>query len=135
MVEADVLGAQLAPASADFVISTFGMKTFNREQHRAFAETLFRVLRTGGMFSIIEASEPKGWVLNSLYMFYLLRVLPWVERLFLRGAQDFAMLGVYCTRFGDCSGLAEDLKAAGLEVEFRSYFFGCATGVTGRKPA
>lgn len=134
VVEADVLGARLEPKSADFVISTFGMKTFNRDQHRAFAATLFNVLRPGGAFSIIEASEPKGWAMHGLYMAYLLKVLPWIERLFLRGAQDFAMLGIYCTRFGDCSGLAEELRAAGLDVQVRSYFFGCASGVSGRRP-
>lgn len=134
VIEADVLAADLADASADFVISTFGMKTFDRGQHRAFAKTLARVLRPGGAFSIIEASDPKGWPLRWLYMFYLQRMLPWVEKLFLRGAQDFAMLGVYCTNFGDCSGLADDLRAAGLEVDLRSYFFGCATGVVGRRP-
>ena len=30
---------------------------------------------------------------------------------------------------------ADMLRAEGLEVEFRRYFFGCATGVSGRKPA
>lgn len=134
VVEADVLAADLDDSSADFVISTFGMKTFNSEQHRAFSKTLARVLRPGGSFSLIEASDPKGWPLRNLYMFYLHGVLPWIERLFLSGAQDFAMLGIYCTRFGDCRGLADDLRAAGLEVEYKSYFFGCASGVTGRKP-
>lgn len=134
VIESDVLTASLDDASADFVISTFGMKTFNRQQHGAFAQTLARVLKPGGSFSIIEASDPKGWPLRGLYMFYLTQVLPLVEKLFLSGAQDFAMLGVYCANFGDCRGLADDLRAAGLEVEFRSYFFGCATGVVGRKP-
>ena len=36
--------------------------------------------------------------------------------------------------FGDASGLAGMLRGAGLEVEYRKYFFGCATGVTGHKP-
>jgi demethylmenaquinone methyltransferase/2-methoxy-6-polyprenyl-1,4-benzoquinol methylase len=134
VIEADVLAADLADGSADFVISTFGMKTFNRVQHRRFAETLARVLRPGGSFSLIEASDPKGWALRGVYMFYLCRVLPWVEKLFLHGAQDFAMLGVYCTKFGDCAGLLQDLRAAGLEAQMRRYFFGCATGVVGRRP-
>ncbi len=57
-----------------------------------------------------------------------------VERLLLQGAQDFQMIGTYSTNFGDSSEIAEMLRANGLEVEFRKYFFGCATGVVGRKP-
>lgn len=44
------------------------------------------------------------------------------------------MIGTYSTNFGDASALAEMLRAEGLEVEYRRFFFGCATGVAGRKP-
>ena len=69
-----------------------------------------------------------------LYLFHLRVVLPLVERLFLRGAQDFAMIGTYSTNFGDAAQFAEMLRTEGLETELRRYFFGCATGVCGRKP-
>jgi demethylmenaquinone methyltransferase/2-methoxy-6-polyprenyl-1,4-benzoquinol methylase len=61
-------------------------------------------------------------------------LLPFVERTFLRGAQDFAMIGTYCSNFGNAAAFGEMLRAQGLEVTFRRYFFGCATGVSGRKP-
>ena len=109
------------------------MKTFNATQHALFAAELARLLKPGGVFSIIEASDPKGWILRWPYRFHLDVVLPLVERLVLRGAQDFAMIGTYTHNFGDCSGLARQLQAQGLEVEFKRYFFGCATGVVGRK--
>lgn len=60
--------------------------------------------------------------------------MPLIERLFLRGAQDFAMIGTYSTNFGDASDFGDMLRAEGLEVEFRPFFFGCATAVSGRKP-
>lgn len=134
-IEDDVLASDLAPDSADFVISTFGLKTFNPEQHARLATLVARVLKPGGVFSMIEASDPKGWPLRRLYLFHLKFVLPMIERVFLRGAQDFAMIGTYSTNFGDAAGLAAMLRAQGLEVEFTKYFFGCATGVAGRKPA
>ena len=83
---------------------------------------------------MIEASDPKGWWLRPLYLFHLKTVLPLVERILLRGAQDFSMIGTYSTNFGDASNLATMLRAQGLEVEFRRSFFGCATAVSGRKP-
>jgi demethylmenaquinone methyltransferase/2-methoxy-6-polyprenyl-1,4-benzoquinol methylase len=134
-VEDDVLESRLEPESADFVVSTFGLKTFNPDQHRRLAALVARTLKPGGSFSMIEASDPRGWLLRQLYLFHLKRVLPLVERLFLRGAQDFAMIGTYSTNFGDASAFAEMLRQEGLEVTYRRFFFGCASGVAGRKPA
>ena len=134
-IEDDVLASDLPDASADFVVSTFGLKTFNASQHERLAALIARVLKPGGSFSLIEASDPKGWWLRPLYRLHLKVVLPLVERLFLRGAQDFAMIGTYSTNFGDASTFATMLRAHGLEVEYRRFFFGCATGVAGRKAA
>ena len=132
-VEDNVLVSKLLPGSADFVISTFGLKTFDDQQQQELARLVGRVLKTGGVFSFIEASEPKGWWLRPLYMFYLRRLLPLVERILLRGAQDFAMIGAYTSNFGDISRFAGYLAAEGLDVHVTRYFFGCASGVSGRK--
>jgi demethylmenaquinone methyltransferase/2-methoxy-6-polyprenyl-1,4-benzoquinol methylase len=133
-VEDDVLASALPPASADFVVSTFGLKTFDPGQHRQLAALIARTLKPGGVFSLIEASDPTGWWLRPLYLFHLKTVLPLIESLFLRGAQDFAMIGTYSSNFGNAEAFAEMLRAEGLEVEYRRFFFGCATGVAGRRP-
>lgn len=134
-VEADVLAGDVPPASADIVVSTFGLKTFNPAQHERLAALIAAMLKPGGRFSLIEASDPKGWWLRPLYRFHLGVVLPTIERVFLRGAQDFAMIATYSHNFGDARGVAAALERQGLAVEYRRYFFGCATGVFGSKPA
>ncbi len=133
-VENDALTSTLPDASADFVVSTFGLKTFNPEQHARLAKLVARSLRPGGVFSLIEASDPKGWILRPLYLFHLKVVLPLIERIFLAGAQDFTMIGTYSTNFGNASAFGDMLRAEGLEVDFKRCFFGCATLVAGRKP-
>ena len=133
-VEDDVLESSLPAESADFVVSTFGLKTFTQAQHRRLARLVAHALKPGGAFSMIEASDPKGWWLRPLYLFHLKTVLPMVERLFLHGAEDFAMIGTYSTNFGDAAAFGEMLRAEGLDVRFTRYFFGCATGVSGTKP-
>lgn len=133
-VEDDVLKSDLAGESCDFIVSTFGLKTFDPGQHRQLAGLVAHALRPGGVVSMIEASDPKGWWLRPLYLFHLKVMLPLIERTLLRGAQDFAMIGTYCTNFGDAAAFGEMLRAQGLEVSFKRYFFGCATGVSGRKP-
>ena len=134
-IEDDVLASGLKNESAEFVISTFGLKTFNSEQHAELARLVTRVLQAGGVFSMIEAFDPKEWWLCTLYRFYLKKILPLVEKVLLRGAQDFAMIGTYTTIFGDASQFADMLRANGLNVEFKTYFFGCASGVHGIKPS
>ena len=133
-VEDNVLESSLPDESADIVISTFGLKTFNPEQHAKLAKRVATVLKPGGTFAFIEASDPKGWFLRPLYRLHLRGVLPLFERLFLNGAQDFTMIGDYSENFGNASGFAEYLRSEGLDVTYNRYFFGCATGVSGRKP-
>ena len=126
--------SDLETNSADFVVSTFGLKTFNTAQHKVLASLIARVLKPGGSFALIEASDPKGWWLRPLYLLHLKVVLPIVERIFLQGAEDFAMIGTYSTNFGDAGGFADMLRNEGLDVQFKKHFFGCATSVSGKKP-
>lgn len=43
-LERDVLAEQLPPSSADFVVSTFGLKTFNPAQHARLAKLIAAAL-------------------------------------------------------------------------------------------
>ncbi len=133
-IEDNVLESQLDKESCDILISTFGLKTFNDAQHQILAKLVADSLKAEGVFSFIEASDPKGWIFRPFYLFHLKTVLPLIERLFMRGAQDFSMIGQYSTNFGNAKKFAAHLENEGLDVEFKSYFFGCATGVVGRKP-
>lgn len=132
--EADVLKQTALPASADILVSSFGLKTFNKEQQARIAKYVAATLKPGGAFSFVEAADPRGWLLHRPYRFYMCRVLPFIERLFLKGAKDFAMIGEYTAAFVDCSHFANSLKSEGLIVECRKLFFGCAYAVYGRKP-
>lgn len=129
----DVLDTKLEAESADFIVSTFGLKTFNSDQLERLADLIARVLKPGAQFSLIEASDPKGWIFRPLYRFHLRVILPLVEKLFLRGARDFSMIGTYTTNFEDASKFADMLRSRGLETKFRKHFFGCATSVSGYK--
>lgn len=131
---ADALATPLPDRTADLVVSAFGLKTLSPAQQAQLAGEIARLLRPGGAFALIEASDPRGWALRPLYRFYLDRILPLIERLFLHGAQDFAMIGTYTQVFGSCAGFARALRDAGLIVSEQSHFFGCATSVAGIRP-
>ncbi|MEM6311879.1 MAG: class I SAM-dependent methyltransferase [Pseudomonadota bacterium] len=132
---ADALRHDLPHEAADVVLSTFGLKTFNRDQQAILAHSVATLVKPGGTFSMIEASDPKRWILRPRYRFYMDSLLPVIERLFLKGAQDFTMIGTYTKDFEDCAHFAACLRNEGLMVRNTSHFFGCATGVSGHKPA
>lgn len=131
---ANALEGDLPADTADLLVATFGLKTFNKDQQNILAKQIARILVPGGSFSLIEASDPKGWVLRPLYRAYLHGVLPLIERLFLKGAQDFSMIGTYTKNFENCHHMETALRAAGLKVTYKKHFFGCATSVAGTKP-
>lgn len=131
---ANALSADLPAETADLLVATFGLKTFNAKQQTILATQIARILRPGGSFSLIEASDPQGWVFRPLYRFYLSGVLPLVERVFLHGAQDFSMIATFTKNFENCSHMEAALRDAGLKVTLKKHFFGCATSVAGTKP-
>ena len=131
---ANMLTTDLPSESAEFAISTFGLKTFNAQQHSTFARQLHRILKPGAPFSLIEATDPLGWSLRPLYRFYLDGLLPQVERFFLNGAQDFTMIGAYTRNFGTGGTVLQALKDAGLTVDVKYYVGGSAVRFSGFKP-
>lgn len=134
VIQADALDCPIADQSVDSVVSTFGLKTFDQDQLERLARQVHRVLRPGGTFTFLEISVPKSTLLKIPYLAYINHIIPWIGRLALGNPDNYRLLGVYTSAFGDCRKAAGSFADAGLQVDFRSYFFGCATGLTGRKP-
>jgi len=135
ILEEDVLASSLPDASADVIVSSFGLKTLSREQRRKLASETARILKPGGRFAFLEISVPQARRLRWPYMFYLRVVVPVLGRLLLGNPENYRLLGVYTSAFGNAADFADDCRAAGLECEFRRWFFGCSTGVVGSRPA
>lgn len=133
-IRANALENDLPKEQADLLVSTFGLKTFNIEQQQALAAQIARILKPGGAFCAIEASDPTEWRLRGLYRFYMDRVLPLVEKFILKGAQDFSMIGTYTKNFENARAFEQACRDAELKVSYKSHFFGCATSVAGYKP-
>nr|WP_291984925.1 class I SAM-dependent methyltransferase [Luteitalea sp.] len=132
---ADVLdGGASSPPLADVVVSSFGLKTFDRDQQTLLATRVAETLRPGGAFSFIEMSVPRSGLLRAIDMAYIKGVIPLVGRVLLGNPECYRMLGIDTEAFGDATHVAECLRRADLRATYSSYFFGCATGVKGIKP-
>jgi len=118
---------------ADYVISGFGLKTFNEEQLTKFANEINRMLKSNGKFSLIEVSVPKNRILKLFYMFYVKKVIPILGKMFLGSPETYKMLGIYTEKFENSKNVFDIFKKENFEVEYVEYFFGCATGIKGVK--
>lgn len=133
ILQQDLLNNTLPGGHYDVVLSAFGMKTFNAEQLQVVAAEVKRILKPGGKFSFVEVSAPRNRVLHALYKVYLKRVIPLCGRLFLGNPAEYRMLWRYTEKFMNSSQAVEIFRNAGLDVQPVSYFYGCATGLTGTK--
>jgi len=128
------LNAGLADHSVDFIISAFGLKTFDPGQLSRLAKEMFRILRPGGRCSLLEISVPESNWLRAPYRFYISKVIPLVGRFFLKDIECYKMLGVYTEAFGSCRRVVEHFEKVGFRVAFKTHFYGCASSLVMIKP-
>lgn len=119
--------------TADFVISGFGLKTFNDEQLEKLATEIDRILKPNGEFSLIDVSVPNSKLLKPFYMFYLKKIIPILGKIFLGSPETYKMLGVYTEEFGNSKNVYQIFNRPEFKVEYVEYFYGCATGIKGIK--
>jgi len=119
--------------SADYIISGFGLKTFNENQLKKLAFEINRILKQKGKFSLIDVSVPKNNLLKIGYMFYLKNVIPILGKLLLGNPETYKMLGIYTEEYKDSKKVFRIFKEQGFEVKYVNYFYGCASGIKGMK--
>jgi len=130
----NALYTNLPDTSVDFVVSAFGLKTFNSDHTQKPAYEIFRILRPGGRCSFTEISIPNAGWLRWLYSFYIGKVIPSIGRLVLKDIDCYKMLGVYTEAFGSCIRVKPLFEEAGFSVISRKHFLGSATSLILTKP-
>lgn len=78
LIRGDATCVPLVGNSVDAVTIGFGIRNVS-EPRKALGE-IYRVLRPGGHFAILEFGEPTPRVLRMVYSWYFQHVLPWVGR-------------------------------------------------------
>lgn len=133
LLNQNVLENELPSDHYDIVISAFGLKTFNSEQMQQLAKETKRILKPGGYFSFIEVSRPSSPVLHSLYKLHLKHVVPVCGKILLGNPVEYRQLWKYTDAYKNSDTVAVIFRETGLEVSSHDYFYGCATGISGRK--
>lgn len=129
----DILQSNLESNYFDIISCAYGLKTFNKEQLEILAKEVSRILKPDGKFSFVEVSKPKNKLLYYPYKLYLSRMIPVLGKLFLGNPSDYRMLWIYTENFESCIRVKETFSKYNLQVNFENYFYGCATGIYGKK--
>ena len=135
ILKENVFENSIANETADFIVSGFGLKTFNDEQLKKLAIEINRILKPNGKFSLIEVSVPNSTFLKPFFMFYLKHVIPVLGKLFLGSPDTYKMLGVYTAEYRNSKNVYQIFNNLKFGVEYIEYFYGCASGIKGRKIA
>lgn len=129
----DVFNNTIQSNSVDCVISGFGLKTFSEAQLHQLAKEIKRILKLNGRFSLIDISVPNSVILKYFYLLYLKKIIPVLGKLFLGNPENYKLLGIYTEQFQNSKTCSAIFLSNGLQVQYETYFFGCASGIKGTK--
>ncbi len=112
LVRGDATRIPLADASVDGATVAFGIRNVERPE-RAFAD-VFRVLRPGGRFVMLEFGVPRLPGVRQAYLAYFTHILPRIGSLISRHASAYSYLPASVSAFPDPDRVMASLSATGF---------------------
>lgn len=132
-VEADALVLPFRDCSFDAATIAFGLRNLSSVED-GFGE-LLRVLKPGGRVAVLEFSQPKAFVLRSLFRIYFTKLLPLFGGWISGSKSAYEYLPDSVARFPDQEALATLMRAAGfVEVSYQNLTGGIAALHLGTRP-
>lgn len=123
---ADCLNLPYADGSFDAVTVAYGVRNFENLL-RGYSE-MHRVLRPGGMLTVIELSTPTSTLVKPLYDLYTRHVIPAVGRLVSKDVRAYSYLPESIAAVPQGEAMLSLMRQAGFsETRFRPLTFGTCT--------
>lgn len=94
------------------VTIAFGIRNFS--DRLAGIKEIARVIKRGGRLVILEFAIPSNTLFKSLYLFYFLKVLPFIGRMISGNSRSYSYLPESVLAFPEPDRFSEELKANGF---------------------
>ena len=134
LVAADACALPFESEQFDKITMVFGFRNVV-DKPQALRE-MYRVLKKGGKFCILEFSQPKSKLFSKLYWFYFKSILPRVGRLVSRHESAYTYLPVSVEHFPQEEEYRQMITDAGFSnISFTPYDFGICTAAIAEKQA
>ena len=111
----------------DYVTISFGFRnlSFSRENLGQALKEIYRVLKKGGRFIIIETSQPANIFVRKLFHFYAEKIVPLVGRFTSGESIPYNYLGNSIVKFFSQDKLIDVLESGGFKKEnTKAFMFG-----------
>lgn len=133
LIKADSEELPFADHSFDAATVGFGVRNFENLE-KGLSE-IFRVLKPGGAFIVLEFSKPRKTPFRQLYFFYFTKVLPWLGKVVSKNNRAYTYLPESVREFSDGHGFVELLEGAGFKnCNWFPQTFGIASVYEAQKP-
>ena len=125
--EGDVTDIRFDSRYFDYVTVSFGFRnlSFSQENLNKALKEIYRVLKEGGEFIIIETSQPENIFIKKLFHFYAADIVPRLGRFICRQDMPYKYLGNSIVKFFSQAQLIDILESCGFKKEnTRAFMFG-----------
>lgn len=130
--EGDAEALRFADGTFDVVSVAFGVRNF--EDRKLGLEEMFRVLKPGGKFVLLELSVPNNFIARRLFKLYLGHIMPWIGGAFTGKKESFRYLAASVINFPKPAAFKQTLKACGFRhVRQKPLSFGICRLYTAEK--
>lgn len=132
MIKADSEAIPFEENTFDAVTVAFGVRNFENLEKGLFE--IFRILKPGGSFVILETSVPTKAPFKQGYRFYTKQILPLIGKIFSKDKNAYAYLSESAAAFPHGPAFNNILSKIGfINVENKPQTFGVATIYTASK--
>ncbi|MCP4298363.1 MAG: bifunctional demethylmenaquinone methyltransferase/2-methoxy-6-polyprenyl-1,4-benzoquinol methylase UbiE [Proteobacteria bacterium] len=132
-VQGDAMVLPIKSESIDVVTVGYGLR--NLVSINNCLLEVFRILKPGGRFLILDMGKVKKPLLKSIFRFYFFRVVPKIGRILYHGEKMFDYFPESSVNYPDQEGMSKMLSTAGFEkVLYFDFYFGANAVHRGIKP-
>jgi len=125
--EGDCLNMEFDSDYFDYVTISFGFRnlSYSRDNLTNALKEVYRILKKGGRFIIIETSHPLNRFLRGIFHFYAARIIPLLGEILSGEPMPYAYLGSSILRFFNRDELIRAVESTGFKKErIRPFMFG-----------